>query len=368
MVGNTTSKPNIFLIFERNNSMKFTARKLIITAAFIGLAGQVQAGVKVYVPVGGANEILIIDGDQDKVIGRIGDVTNAHGLAATADGKYLVAGSMSLAAKDQKIPEGMTEDEHKAHHAGPIGQTTEARNGASFVSMIDAKTMRVIQRIAVDGIAHHSAITPDGRFAILTQTTAGNVSIIDLIGRKLVKTVSTGPVPNYPLISADGKFAYISNSGDGTISEIETTQWTVQRSFKVGNTPEHMVFSSDQQSIYVVNVGDNAVARVSLEEAKVTKVYPVGKGPHGIDFSDDKRTLFVSSKSGNQLKAITIASGDTRQIELEPKPYHIASITGTGKLYVSSRAKPWIWVLDQSSLKVLRKIPIEGQGHQMVVH
>ena len=70
--------------------MNTTVRKLITIAAFIGLVGQVQAGVKVYVPVGGANEILVIDGDQDKVVGRIGDVINAHGLAATPGGKYLV--------------------------------------------------------------------------------------------------------------------------------------------------------------------------------------------------------------------------------------------------------------------------------------
>jgi hypothetical protein len=77
--------------------------------------------------------------------------------------------------------------------------------------------------------------------------------------------------------------------------------------------------------------------------------------------------LFVSSKSGNQLSAINLASGNKSNITLGPKPYHIANITGTGKLYVSSRAEPWIWVLDQDSLGVLRKIPIKGAGHQMVV-
>jgi len=128
-----------------------------------------------------------------------------------------------------------------------------------------------------------------------------------------------------------------------------------------------MVFSSDEQSIYVVNVGDNTVATVSRADGKVTNTYPVGEGPHGIDLSDDSGTLFVSSKSGNQLSAINTATGETNSVALAPKPYHIASITGTGKLYVSSRAEPWIWVLDQESLGVLRKIPITGAGHQMVV-
>jgi YVTN family beta-propeller protein len=352
---------------NRKTKMNSFIRKLIIVTAAAGFMGQVQAGVKVYVPLGSANEILVIDAERDEVVGRIGDVTNAHGLAVTADGNYLVAGSMSLAPKDQKIPEGMSEDEHSAHHSSAKDQDTTAKYGASFVSLFSAQTMRMVQRFEVDGITHHSAVTPDGRYAVSTHTSAGNISIIDLIDRKLVKTIATGPVPNYALISGDGSYVYVSNSGNNTISEIETGQWTVKRTFNVGTAPEHMVFSSDEQSIYVVNVGDNAVATVSRADGKVTNIYPVGEGPHGIDLSDDRGTLFVSSKSGNQLSAINTATGETNSIALEPKPYHIASITGTGKLYVSSRAEPWIWVLDQESLAVLRKIPITGAAHQMVV-
>ena len=281
MVNTTVSKPTIFIL-KREKVLNSTVRRLIIVTAFLSFTGQAQAGVKVYVPLGSANEIVVIDGDRDEIIDRIGGVTNAHGLAATPDGNYLFAGSMSLAPKDQKIPDGMTEDEHNAHHVKPVGEAIETGNGASFVSMIDAKTMRVIQRFEVDGITHHSAITPDGRYVVSTHTTTGNISIIDLIDRKLVKTISTGPVPNYPLISADGKFIYVSNSGNNTISEIETEQWGLRRSIDVGSTPEHMVFSSDQKNIYVVNVGDDTVSRVSLLDAKVTNVYPVDRGLENI--------------------------------------------------------------------------------------
>jgi DNA-binding beta-propeller fold protein YncE len=347
--------------------MKNLIKKLIIVVSFFSAVGQVYAGTTVYIPVGGANEILIIDGDQDKIVGRIGEVMNAHGLAATPDGKYLVAGSMSLAPKDQIIPEGMTAEEHSAHHNSSNDQNSNANNGLSFVSLIDTTTSRVLQRIEVDGISHHSAITPDGRYAISTHTTAGGISIIDLNNRSLLKKISTGPVPNYVLISGDGEYVYVSNSGNNTISEIETSQWILRRNFSAGMTPEHMVFSPDEQTIYVNNVGDNTVAAIPLADGKVSKVYQVGRGPHGIDLSDNGSTLFVSSKIGNKLTSINIASGIMTDINLEPMPYHIKSIKGTGKLYVSSRAKPWIWVLNQESLQVLRKIPINGEGHQIVM-
>jgi hypothetical protein len=44
----------------------------------------------------------------------------------------------------------------------------------------------------------------------------------------------------------------------------------------------------------------------------------------------------------------------------------IATITGTGKLYVSSAAKPTIWVIDQNTLELRSAIPIPGRGHHMV--
>lgn len=346
--------------------MNTKIRQLFIVIPILVSSNQIYAATKVYVPLGSANEIIIIKGDQDRVIDKIIDVSNAHGLAVTPDGKYLIAASMSLAPRNQEAPAGVSEDDHNAHHANSDSQAVESDN-TNYISMVDVEKRQVVMRVEADGISHHSGITPDGQYAISTHTTQGTISVIDLINKKLLKTISTGLMPNYVLISADGKYVYVSNSGNNTISEIETKQWTIKRSFRVGKNPEHMVFSLDQKSIYIINVGDSTVSRLSLEDTRVSNIYPVGKGAHGIDLSDDGKTLFVSSKNDNQVNKITISSGKTQKLLLDPMPYHVANITGTGKLYVSSRAKPWIWVLDQNSFKLLRKIPIKGEGHQMVV-
>ena len=56
-----------------------------------------------------------------------------------------------------------------------------------------------------------------------------------------------------------------------------------------------------------------------------------------------------------------------RSIALGPSPYHLTTVGGTGKLYVSSAEEPKIWVVDQQSLRTLGEIPIRGVGHQMAV-
>lgn len=53
---------------------------------------------------------------------------------------------------------------------------------------------------------------------------------------------------------------------------------------------------------------------------------------------------------------------------LSPSPYHLNTIRGTGKVYVSSSKKPIIWVVDQKSMKVVNTIDLPaGEAHQMAI-
>ena len=54
-----------------------------------------------------------------------------------------------------------------------------------------------------------------------------------------------------------------------------------------------------------------------------------------------------------------------RVLPLSPAPYHLETIEGTGKVYVSSSKKPKLWVIDQRTAEVTGAIDIVGVGHQM---
>jgi len=123
----------------------------------------------------------------------------------------------------------------------------------------------------------------------------------------------------------------------------------------------------DERFIYAGNPTVGTVSRVDLERGEVTGSYAAGAEPHGVDLSDDGRLLYVSSKGDDKLLAFNLASGEQRSVSLTPAPYHVSTIRGTGKLYVSSRKSPKIWVLDQQSLAVRGEIAIRGEGHEMGV-
>lgn len=344
--------------------------EIMIPVLTLGVTASVTAAPSVYIPLGDANQVQVVDAASNRIVGVLEGVENAHGLAVTPDGSYLVAGSYNELPPGTENapsrPEGVSEAEHEKHHAKPQS-SGPAEVGTSYVSVADTESRKVFKRIAVRGAVHHVAISADGRFAVTTHPGAGGISVIGLDAFALIRTVSTGRAPNYAVFAADGRSLFVSNSGDNSVSEIAVATWKVTRNLATGSSPEHLVLSKDDRMLYVNNVADGTVSVIPVEEGRVGRTFEVGSVPHGIDISEDGRTLFVSSQGDNKLAAIDLATGNIRTLPLAPAPYHVTTVKGSGTIYVSSRAENRIWVIDQNSLSVKGDVAIGGIGHQMVV-
>jgi DNA-binding beta-propeller fold protein YncE len=321
-------------------------RSVLATVLAFTLPSITFAAPTVYMPLGKANEVIGIDAATNKITATFTGVENSHGLVATPDGEYLVAGSLAETPAPKDKPDAPTSKLYLIHPA----------HG------------HVMLTIPVKGFTHHEAITPDGRYVLSTHPTRGYVSAVDLQSNQVAHTIKTGPAPNYTLVTRDGKTAFVSNTGNGTISEIDLGKWKVVRTLEAGPGPEHLAFSKDQKMIYAANYQAGTISVVSVKTGKVGKTFKVGSDVHGLDISDDGTTLFATSRKDNKLVAINARTGSERTLGLMPAPYHLNTIHGTGKVYVSSRQKPILWVVDQKKLKVLGQIELPGgEGHQMAV-
>lgn len=324
----------------------------------------------VYVPLGGAGRILVIDAATDEIVDTISGVAAVHGLAKTPDGQFLIAGSYEERAAGSEAvakPAGVSEDEHAAHHG--TKPEDSKRDGAvvSTLSVVRTADGSIVRRIDVPGAVHHVAVSPDGRFAVVTHPYEDTISAIDLASYEVVATVATGSLPNYVVFSPDSKRVYVTNAGGNTVSEVDTGQWIVSRNMATGSSPEHMAPSPDGGLLYVANVDDGAVSEIETENGATLRSFAVGGPLHGLDLSRDGGTLFISALNDDKLIAIDLATAKIRSLLLAPSPYHLASIGATGKLYVSSAEQPNIWVVDEKDLVVLGKIVIGGKGHQMAL-
>lgn len=345
--------------------------KAIFTAAAAALAALASPAVAepFFIPLGNANAILVMDTTNDRIDRRIENVPAVHGLAATPDGRFLVAGSSAERPAGSIAPEkpaAVSEEEHEAHHAAPDAAQKPAAATVSTVSIIDTNNDTVVRRIDVPGGVHHVAADPTGRFAAVTHPALGSVTVIDLSTFTVAATIATGPVTSYAAFSPDGTRLYVSNPGNDTVSEIEVGSWIVRRNATAGDSPEHLVPTRDGSRLYVNNVDAGTVSVIATDSFEATETLAAGKELHGIDLSQDDETLFVAAKGGDRVIAFDLASGERREMALAPAPYHLAVVAGTGKIYVSSDEEPKLWVLDQATLAVTGEVMIGGTGHQMV--
>lgn len=339
-------------------------------AALSAYPAHTWAAETVYIPLGSADEVLVVDAARGVAERRISGLPAVHGLAATPDGEYLVAGSFSeeprAAAAMPEKPEGMSEDEHAAHHAKPAPSATLRSDSVSFVSIVRARDGVILRRIEVPAAVHHVAVAPNGAFAVATHPSGGGISIIDLASMQLAATVQTGPLPNYVAIGSDAGRIYVSNSGNGTVSEIDVGRGIVLRNFLVGESPEHLVLSHDGRRIYVADADQGSVVELSTQSGATLRTFEIGGLLHGLDLSADGRRLFVSARERGRIVEISLHASEMREAPLAPEPYHLTTVDDA-HLYVSSAAQPKVWIVDPETLEVRGEIAIEGEGHQMAV-
>lgn len=335
------------------------------------LAPAAASATTVYIPEGSAGSILVVDGFTGAVKARWTGFEAVHGLAGSPGSKYLVAGSYTEIAKDEaetpQKPEGVSQDDHEAHHARNAAPAMPAGAGISILTVLDAQSGEVLRRIEVPGAVHHVAVSTDGRFAVATHPTTSGISIIDLGTLSLRAFVPTGPNTSYAVFSSDSRSVFVTNADNGTVSEVDIEKGFVRRNILAGETPEHIVMSGDGGELYVAETDAGNVHEVSVTSGEVLRTFPVGGEVHGLDLSDDGGTLFVSGKGEDKLAAITLETANQRTVPLAPAPYHLTTITGTGTLFVSSSDEPKVWIIGQSDLAVRSEIEVSEEGHQMVV-
>lgn len=340
---------------------------LITLAALLLGTGESLADPFLAVPSAGEpGSIEIVDVRTDASLRTIRGFADAHGLGITPDGQFAIVAS--LAERDASVgvakPAGVSAGDHAAHHG-----ETEAHRAAvspSTLSVVDLAIGETVRRVDVPGGVHHIAIAPNGWHAALTHPNTGTVSILNLEDFSLAASIGVGENPNYAVFMPNGSELFISVAGENRIAVVDTSSWRIRSTIATGASPEHMVVTRDGSRLLVNLVGDEAVVVLDPRINEAIATHSLGGTLHGIDITDDDDAAIVSVTGSDKLARIGMSDGSILLVDLAPSPYHVTSVPGSGKVYVSSVAEPGATVLDQRDLSVIGRIETSGIGHQMV--
>jgi YVTN family beta-propeller protein len=119
--------------------------------------------------------------------------------------------------------------------------TAHSRDGG--VSIIDVATKKVSQTVnAGTKRSNRIKLTPDGKFALISDLDAGDLVVLDASTRKEIKRMPLGKMPEGILIPPSGSRAFVAVNGDNNVAVIDLKTWQVTNRIQTGVGPDGMAW------------------------------------------------------------------------------------------------------------------------------
>jgi DNA-binding beta-propeller fold protein YncE len=218
----------------------------------------------------------VLDAKTGKIVSSFQTGHYPHQNDYSADGQHLYNGSI-----------------------GSVGtpQAQEGAKGTRQLTVVDAKTFKVIKTYMFDHGIRPSVITPDEKFMYSQQSYLNGLIKYDLTAGKIVGMLDE-PLSEFAMstyhsydeyphdsahhglaLSADGAWLCDAGTIDNTISIVSTSDLKVVKTLDTGSVPYWATTSVDGNYCFVSLSGDNAISIVDYKaQTEVTRV-PVGKFP-----------------------------------------------------------------------------------------
>ena len=119
--------------------------------------------------------------------------------------------------------------------------SAHSRDGG--VSIIDVASKKVLQTIALGTKrSNRIKLTPDAKFALVSDLDAGDLVVIDALARQEIKRIPLGTMPEGILIPPSGGVAYVAVNGDNFVAVVDLKTWQVTKKIATGTGPDGMAW------------------------------------------------------------------------------------------------------------------------------
>jgi YVTN family beta-propeller protein len=227
---------------------------------------------------------------------------------------------------------------------------------------------------AADNEPHRSpvalALSTDGTRLLTANQTAGTVSLVDAKSGRVLHEIKSGDQPSGVALSKDGRRGAVTHwyGYDIGVLEIKDDIMVLAGRVAVGPEPRGVALSADGSTAYVAIGVTNEVARVDLNSRKVTGRLAVGREPRGIAVAPDGSLLLVGNARSQNVSLVDVKNWTVKStIPIDGDNLRQVTISTDGKAgYIANmrnRRFPTTrgnidlgWVLGQR----LTRVPLDG--------
>lgn len=220
---------------------------------------------------------------------------------------FAAVGVLSLTgcAGSAGAPAGTAPDTSVAASSGPEGSVWVANEGASSLSVLDARTGEVVATLT--GLAEPHNVQAGTAKDVVWATGAGGVVAIDAHGLFPTAASPAGDHPAHVVESATGD-VFVSASGDGVLHRFSGSLRR-PRTIDVGGAPHGMRLSADGSLAAAANTGAGTVDLVHLGGGRPhVESVQVGPSPVQVAVSEDGSTVYASVGGSREVVRVDVAT------------------------------------------------------------
>ena len=240
-----------------------------------------------------------------------------------------------------------------------------ANKRENTVSFIDLASGAELGRTKVGSTPHELAASPDGREVAVVAYGGHNVDIIDVGSRSKLRTIDLGrnAEPHGIQWLKDGRII-VTTQASQAIVVIDTRRDDATTVIPTRQKGTHLfAVSPDGRRVYTANRESGTVSVIDLKQGTKLRDARAGKWPEGIALSRDGRQLWVADL--DNARVLVFDPMTMRQIAVLKTgqlPIRIAADPNGRHMYTSDTGDGSISEFDVRSHRLLRRLPVSGDG------
>jgi YVTN family beta-propeller protein len=185
--------------------------------------------------------------------------------------------------------------------------------GNSFLYRISVKRLKIEDAIEVGAVPKYVAVTPDGRYVLVSNWCSYDLSVISARSGHEVKRIYLGPYPRGIAVAPDSTTAYVAVMGSTDIAKVDLKTFHVSWIYGVGSGPRHLVISPKGRWLYATLNGEGTVAKIDLRTDSVVAKVSTGSAPRSMAIAGDGKALYVVNYESNTVTKLRASDMSTLQ-------------------------------------------------------
>jgi YVTN family beta-propeller protein len=240
-----------------------------------------------------------------------------------------------------------------------------ANKSDATASLLDLESGEVVATLATGEGPHEVGISPDGRFALVSNyggrgSSNNSLTLIDVARAEVVKTIDLGEYKApHGVEWIDDRRAAVTVEANQALAVIDVEKGGVIQAITTGQQVSHMVaLDPDGQRAYTSNMGSGTITVLDLGAGKRLKNIATGKGAEGIAVSTAGH-VWVTNREADTLTVLDGESFATLK-EISSVGFPIrATATPKGQVLVTRARAGDLVVYDAGTFEEVRTVTFD---------